>query len=300
MPQYAVPPETYDQSIPQIETAINILSHEQFKGTESVIDACCGTGRLAEYLSSKLPNGCVTGLDNAENMIDFAKQHHACPNILFKVNDLTIFNESFKQSADVIVCSWAVSHIPAEEQTAFTHNLYQYLKKDGKLITFFPVMGSLLSTTIQEIAKSEAWQHYFTHFENKRMTYTTEEYNNFLKQIGFINNVVQTCTQDILFQNKEEFLCFIATAAARYLPYLTDTSLRDRFIHAVCDSYQAKVGANDQQIPYQMTLLTANAKRPAAELTQVLKQTGSPMNAEKAVKSNVHEISFTMTRLTPS
>lgn len=268
--KYAVSPELYDQSIPQISTAksvvLRILHETPLNEGEIIIDACCGTGKLAEFLGEYLPSGRIFGLDNAENMIEFAEKNHARENISFKLEDLTVFNPSFDKSADLITCSWAVSHIPSARQKDFTKNLYRYLKNDGRLIVLFPVMGSTLSAVIQQVVKSEAWREYFRSFESTRMTFTVEEYDELLRQTGFINTTVQTHVENIIFNNTEELDCFVTTAVARYLSYLQDPGLGENFIKDVSHCYQKKVGSYDQDIPYSMTLLSAVAKRPSLSL----------------------------------
>lgn len=119
-----------------------------------------------------------------------------------------MFNPSLDKKADLIVCSWAVSHIPTEQQKDFTRNLFKYLKEDGYLLVLFPVMGSILSTVIQEVAKSETWQGYFKDFQSKRMIFTVEEYDKLLRKTGFNNRVVQTNIENLTFSNTEELDCF--------------------------------------------------------------------------------------------
>lgn len=110
--KYTVSAELYDQSLPQIATAqsvvMHFLSQHPPTGEEHIIDACCGTGKLVDVLSEYVPNGDVLGLDSAENMIEFAQKHRVKKNVSFQVNDLCVFNSSYKKSADLIVCWWFV------------------------------------------------------------------------------------------------------------------------------------------------------------------------------------------------
>ncbi len=280
--KYSVPPKLYDQSLPQITTAksvvMNFLQKKSLKGDEIIIDAACGTGRLATFLSEYISSGHILGIDNAENMIEFAQENRASDKVSFQVNDLCVFNPALKKKADLIVCSWAVSHIPTEQQKDFTQNLFNYLKEDGYLLVLFPVMGSILSTVIQEVAKSETWQGYFKDFQSKRMTFTVEEYNDLLRQTGFDNRVVQTNTEHLTFSNKAELDCFVTTAVARYLPFLEESKLGDDFINDVSNHYLQKAGTTEQGIPYTMTILSAVATRPNLSL---LLQTGSPIYSRK-------------------
>lgn len=270
MQRYAVSPDIYDQSLPQIVTAVSItmthLMNHPLSGTETILDACCGTGKLAEYLGEYYPDTRVIGMDNAINMIEFARQHHARKNVCYQLEDLCCYNKTLKQSADLIVCSWALSHIPAEKQTAFMANLFHYLKPEGTFIVLFPVMGSLLATTIQEISQSGKWRDYFKTYENTRMTFTAEQYDAQLLQTGFMSRNVGLRTENVVFENVAQLDCFIMTSLARYLPSLNPDCLRDEFIRDISLAYRSKVNAGDRDIPYQLNLLTAIAKRPAPAL----------------------------------
>lgn len=287
MPKYSVAPELYDQSIPQITTAKLIvkdyLRENSSQDKKMIIDACCGTGKLSKFLAHMFPNGRILGVDNAENMITFANGNREdLDNISFQLEDLTVFNESLKNSADLIVCSWAVSHIPQEKQKVFTNNLYHYLKKNGQLISLFPVKGSVLSITIQETVKSDNWKDIFIAFESKRSTFTKEEYKELLINIGFVDPQVQLHTEEIVFKNNSELRCFIITSVARYISYLEDPILCYKFIDDVCNNYQQKMGGMDSDIPYSVSIMSANAKR--LSLTSLLQKVQSPVYVDNSPK----------------
>lgn len=272
MPQYTVMPEIYDKSLPQIVTAANVTfaTLEDIKITHNsvIIDAGCGTGQLAEALAKTFPKAKVIGLDNAENMLEFAKSNHAQDNLDYYVQDLTSFNSRYKKSADLIVCSWVASHIPSEAQAAFTANLHNYLKENGQLLVFFPVMGSMLASSIQEIAKSAEWSVYFKAFENKRTTFNIDDYEMLLRHVGFDKCHLEIKDQEIRLKDETELKIFIETAIARYLPLLKNNILKNQFIHDIAKNYKEKVGSNDSGIPYKTSLLIAKAKRTLLALNQ--------------------------------
>lgn len=263
---YAVPPEIYDQSIPQITTAKTIINEfikeHSINGAETILDACCGTGLLSEYLGQFLSTGKVTGLDLAGNMIEYSRKFHASKNVSFEEEDITLLNPSRKKSADIITCSWAVSHIAMDHQKVMLTNLYHYLKEDGNLLVLFPVMGSILSTSIQSVVKSDEWNIYFKNFINNRVSFSSDEYNNLLAEAGFIQTNVKIQIENLSFKNRNELECFVTTALARYLPYLEEESLRIEFIKAVSNDYLFKTNSLEGNIPYSVTLLIASAKRP--------------------------------------
>lgn len=262
---YSIPPDLYDRSLPQITTAIevvnNFIESQSINNIEVILDACCGTGLLTEYLGKCFPDSQVVGIDNASNMIQYAEQYHGATNISYKDEDITVLNPFRKTFADLIVCSWAVSHIPSESQKAMASNLCNYLKDGGKLLILFPVMGSLLSITIQEIVKSDRWQQLLNQYSGSRVTYTEDAYDDLLKEAGFIHRTVSTEKKNLSFKNKDELNCFVTTAVARYLPFLKEQSQQLEFIDAISALYLSKVGSDSYNIPYTLTLLIAAATR---------------------------------------
>lgn len=57
-------------SEPQYTLAMRLLAALPLRGDETVIDAGCGTGRLAQALLQRLPTGCVIAVDLSQNMLD--------------------------------------------------------------------------------------------------------------------------------------------------------------------------------------------------------------------------------------
>ncbi len=268
MPNYAVPPEIYDQSIPQAVSTRAVMDaflHKQpLQGCELIIDACCGTGKLAGYLGKKLTTGRVIGLDHAENMLAFAEKTYGCDKVTFQQSDLTCFNPDYKNKADLLICAWAVPHIAADKQNAFTNNLFTYLKLDGKLIVVFPpLLDDLpLATSMREVTTSAEWAPYFQQLTGRRTNFTNDEYNHLLMNAGFINTTINTSRETFYFKNNAELRCFIISAASRYLAALENVTLRDKFIDEIVSRYRHKVEINQDGIPYSLSILSAIATRP--------------------------------------
>lgn len=278
---YAVHPEIYDKSLPQIATAKICLSdfigQHQLNDRGKILDLGCGTGLLANHVGTLFPGCQVIGLDNAENMINFAKDHHTRENVSFEIEDISQFNPQRKKSADFILCSWVISHIPITQQTACAENFFNYLKKDGNLLVIFPVMGSSLAKIINEVASSKEWESLCSRATKGRVSYSIEEYDQLLAKTGFINRQVQTRNEDLIFKNKEELETFLITAIARYLPCFEDEHTRIKFIQSVSERYCLEMGGAVTDIPYNVTLLTAIAQRP--NLAYLLQQSHSPIYA---------------------
>ena len=67
--------ERYDRvADPQHRWGKAILPRLDLQGTEVVLDAGCGTGRVTEELLSRVPNGRVVALDASASMLDQARR----------------------------------------------------------------------------------------------------------------------------------------------------------------------------------------------------------------------------------
>lgn len=56
--------------LPQVEWGAQTIALLQLEGTERVLDAGCGTGRVTEQLLARLPHGRVVALDGSQAMLD--------------------------------------------------------------------------------------------------------------------------------------------------------------------------------------------------------------------------------------
>ena len=66
---------TYDRvSDPQVEWAATVLDRLPLEGSETVLDAGCGSGRVTAMLLERLPHGRVIAVDAAPSMVARARQ----------------------------------------------------------------------------------------------------------------------------------------------------------------------------------------------------------------------------------
>lgn len=67
---------TYDRvSGPQVEWAAGVIERLALDGTETVLDAGCGSGRVTALLLERLPGGSVVAVDGSASMLEEAKQN---------------------------------------------------------------------------------------------------------------------------------------------------------------------------------------------------------------------------------
>lgn len=274
---YSVPPEVIDQLTPQLTTSTLIvdefLRKNPLKTDETIIDIGCQTGRLTEYISQLLPDVHISGIENNSNLINYAKAHHNASNIVYHLKDLITYEPSLRKSAGLIICSWVIHDLLAEQQKAFTNNLYQYLKKDGQLLVLFPVTGLALTRAIQAVITSDKWQACFLGFENDRAVFTPEQYERLLRNTGFHNQQISIREVKFLFQDKKELINYLTTSLSRYSSCLSEPEQYEDFIFDVTEQYLEKTDSANQEIPYNFRIIAAIAKKPA--LTLLLSQQGS-------------------------
>ncbi len=67
--------DSYDRiSAPQQAQGVSVLARLRLDGSETVIDAGCGSGRVTELLLERLPNGRVIGIDQSPSMVAAARR----------------------------------------------------------------------------------------------------------------------------------------------------------------------------------------------------------------------------------
>lgn len=269
---YPIPPEIYHQSDLQFDSTTwwldEFLEVHPLPKNPCILDACCGTGRLAKYLSDRYPSGSVDAIDQANNLIDFGNRiYHPDPfdrsNPHFGLVDVTHFNESYEGRYDLITCAWSLSHIAPERQGHTLSNLKNYLNENGLLFIIFPLLGSKLSEIIAKVQASEKWADTFSAPTAKRVTYTPDAFNRTLTELDFEDIKVQEAHFQKDFQNREAFRIFLHTAIARQIPLLGFK------VEAFLNDLEAEY-INEHGLHYPVTLLTASARKPLLNAEQQL------------------------------
>src|SRR5260221_13298060 len=103
-----------------------IKQYAPVKSTLSILDAGCGTGRLAE-LMSKL--GTVTGIDMSDEALKFAKRHG------LQVQKASVMKLPFKDNSfDIITSIDVLYHKAVTDDSKALKELYRVLKLHGIII----------------------------------------------------------------------------------------------------------------------------------------------------------------------
>ena len=159
----------YDRvAAPQARWGRDVVDRLPLAGTERVLDAGCGTGRVTEYLLSRLPAGRVVALDASSAMIGEARKRLAAhgDRVEFVVADLGK-PLPLESPVDAIL-STATFHWVPDHDALFRH-LAAVLQPGGWLVAQFGGAGNIASVMRVLAAIDDGWLGP-THFETPEAT----------------------------------------------------------------------------------------------------------------------------------
>lgn len=229
--------DTYDIiSNAQEQWAKFIIKQRKWSGSETLLDAGCGSGRITKMLSQIVRNGIVYAVDNDPNMIKKAKEKLSnIENIHVIQADLTESVEfrNMQMKFDVIFSN-AVLHWILDHQKVFK-NFYDLLSPKGNLLIQCGGFGNLKKTiSLFNIVKdSPDFEQYFYEWKQSWYFAKPEDTKSVLKDLGFKNIQVYLSNSNIDFDSKNNYLVYVKTVViGPYLKYLPSEQLKNKFVEA--------------------------------------------------------------------
>ncbi len=163
----------------QWQLAMESLEGFQFDTHDQVLDVGCGDGKITAFVSEKVPEGMVIGLDVSEKMISAATSQFAKGNLLFLKG--TAEKIPFEERFDKVI-SFSTLHWVLDQKKAL-QSMREGLKQDGTMLLVLPAKSpNNLGILGEKIACSEKWRDYFPSFRKERAYYTPEEYTDILNE----------------------------------------------------------------------------------------------------------------------
>jgi trans-aconitate 2-methyltransferase len=173
----------YDRlSTPMEAMGREVLERLPLAGSETVIDAGCGSGRVTEALIARLPSGRVVGVDASASMIDAARERlgdHA----ELHVADLVTFDLGIRADA---ILSTATFHWIADHDALFAR-LRAHLRDGGRLVAQCGGQGNIASVhaAAREAMASDPYAPHFAGWQGPWNFATPQDIERRLAAAGF-------------------------------------------------------------------------------------------------------------------
>ncbi len=160
--------ETYDRlAAPQEAWARRVLERMPLEGTETVLDAGCGSGRATRLLLERLPGGRVVGVDGSPSMVEVARETFAGEGrVSLMTADLlelkpTLLEEEAGIAAVDAVFSNATFHWIANHERLFAR-LFSILRPGGRLVAQCGGRGNVAGW-VRAVEAAAATEPFATH-----------------------------------------------------------------------------------------------------------------------------------------
>lgn len=152
--------ETYDAlAFPQFAWGVEVVHRLELSGSETALDAGCGSGRVTAELLAKLPDGRLLAVDGSESMIAKARERLG-DDVTYLVADLSELE--IAEPVDLIF-STATFHWITDHNRLFAH-LHAALRKGGHLVAQCGGRGNVAKHA-KAIAAAAARPEFARHFE---------------------------------------------------------------------------------------------------------------------------------------
>jgi trans-aconitate 2-methyltransferase len=175
--------ETYDRvSDPQFEWGVEVLERLQLAGDETVLDAGVGSGRVAELLLQRIPEGRLIALDGSAAMVEKARERLG-DKVEFLVMDLAELE--LAEAVDVVF-STATFHWVTDHDNLF-RRIHGVLKHGGRLHAQCGGAGNVAQHA-RDIATVASRPEFADHYEEMAMMWnfsTPEDTERRLRAAGF-------------------------------------------------------------------------------------------------------------------
>jgi trans-aconitate 2-methyltransferase len=169
---------------PMTAMAAAVLNRLPLAGTETVLDAGCGTGRVTELLLERLPHGHAIAVDADPEMVRVARQNLGARAELRQANLLEL---KLAQPVDAIL-STATFHWIVDHERLFS-TLFEALRPGGRLVAQCGGRGNIaeLRTIADLVAVRPPFAAYFEGWNPPWYYAGPEETAERLEAAGFVD-----------------------------------------------------------------------------------------------------------------
>lgn len=244
-------------SNPQAGWGARLLDRLSLRGDETVLDAGCGTGRLARELLQRLPRGRLVGVDLSLNMVRAAREHVADPRAEFLQADLQDlpFQSYFDGIFSAATMHWVRDH------DRMARSLLRALKPGGWLEAQCgggPNLARLFER-VHAIMAFPQYADFFVGWQKPTQYVYPEVMKERMQRAGFIEVRCRLEAAPAVLRDAQEFKDYLATVTLHpYLERVPEAALRQRFLDELARH------AEQDSPPFEMDYwrLNISARRP--------------------------------------
>jgi trans-aconitate 2-methyltransferase len=159
-----------------------VLERLDLEGSETVIDAGCGSGRVTEALRERVPDGRVLGVDMSASMVEAARERLGDA-VELHVADLTALNLGLRADA---ILSTATFHWIADHDALFAR-LHAHLRPGGMLVAQCGGRGNIANVhaAAREVMARAPYAEHFDGWHGPWNFATPEDTERRLRAAGF-------------------------------------------------------------------------------------------------------------------
>lgn len=244
----------------QFGITISALDRHDFSGDESVVDLGCGDGKVTYNLSLRVPRGRVVGVDNSENMLQFARKTYAAQhNLSFAHRDVQQLD--YDNEFDVAVSAFCVQWVP-DKSAAFL-KIRRSLRLGGKAILIMPFRNKKVAGLRKQMTQDERWKQCFVNYIDPTDCLEDTLYEKYAREAGLAVNsyTIETTVAD--FPSVPAFTKFLSALTPHLVRLPSDDEKRifteelvSRYLEIVPPARKGTIGAT---YVYECALMVAGA-----------------------------------------
>lgn len=182
---------------------------------KTILDIGCGDGKYTNYISEQIPTSQVIGIDQSQDMINFAKKNYEKTDQSLTFQHKNAYDVSFPNNYFDVIVSFNCLHWIDNISYIFTKTIYEKLSHSGLFLACHDLKPPEPFWSIAEcVRKTSQWEKYFTDFTLPYFYNGEPNYYNLLENTGFTNIVITqkkdvfkfTSTEDAINNNVRGWL----------------------------------------------------------------------------------------------
>jgi trans-aconitate 2-methyltransferase len=252
--------KAYDRlAAPQEAWARRVLERMPLEGTETVLDAGCGSGRATKLLLEKLPNGWVVGVDGSPSMVEVARETFAgdqrvsvIASDLLRLTPALLDEKAGIDSVDAVFSN-ATFHWIADHKLLFAR-IFSVLRPGGRLVAQCGGRGNVAAWTkaVETAAAREPFATHVAGFAPWNF-YGPEETEGRLRAAGF--DGIECWLEEMPVVIPDDPMNYVSIVGLAAHNERMPTELHEPFSAAVVEAFE-------KPVELRYVRLNINARRP--------------------------------------